>query len=118
MTKKDYIKIAECIKNYAHDNKKLITAITNMLEADNSKFDSFLFKKACSLDNSKIEKEQFYICDHSNICNNMSCLDGKEPLSNNKEWFNPKLLKKNKCPFLKVEVKLIPYSGVVYGDKC
>ena len=110
MTKKDYIKIAECIRKYAHDNKPFIMELVEILQKDNLRFDKGLFLDACKLKNDKLEKEIWYICDQAFICNNMGCCDGRFPLSNKKGWFNENLLIPNKCGFNNLIVKLIPYE--------
>jgi len=108
MTKKDYIKIAELLRKYSHDNIPLIMGFTEILQEDNPRFDKRLFMDACKMKNDKLEKEVWYICDHASSCTNSGCLDGKHPISNKMEWFALKLLKPNKCPTIREDVKLIP----------
>ncbi len=48
MTKQDYEKIAEVLKNYSWIGKhRLVNSFVEMLKADNPRFDAERFKTAC-----------------------------------------------------------------------
>lgn len=111
MTKKDYIKIAELLREKANDNIPLIMGFAEILQEDNPRFDKGLFLDVCNMEKDKKKKEKWYICDQTVLCKNMGCCDGKFPLSNKKGWFNEELLIPNKCGYNGLIVKLIPYEG-------
>ena len=52
MTKKDYIKIAECFKKYGSINNqsRLVNGLCKIFKNDNPLFDKDTFLKACGMD--------------------------------------------------------------------
>ena len=50
MTKKDYIRIAECIKKHRNGNIRLMVEFCKVFKTDNPRFDKDRFLKACGME--------------------------------------------------------------------